>query len=778
MIGTTYFIKSRFPLLKLILLFSGLMLLGMTSLADWYIVPVNSGGNVGMYSDIAIDSLDRPHISYYDIGNGYLKYAYWTGSTWDIKSIDASADVGRYTSIALDSLNMPHISYYDATNTSLKYAKKNPISGNFIYTTVDSVDRAGQCTSIALDGTIPHISYFTDNGQKGKIKYATKPGDTWIIETVDTDLGWSNNGYTSIALDSNKKPHIAFFKSPGSSDYLRYAKKPDATWLVETVDQDLLTYQATGYYPSLALNSNNYPRISYWFGYEVVTDWGWDVRYASWDGSKWNIATIPGSLLGNVGYTSLALSHTLDLPTIAFIDEGAGKLHYASKPLLGGWSISPVDSSGNVGNECAHALDSKSHPHFSYYDATNGDLMYARYNPNPTLSWTGERGYVSDGLNPETGEPLATTFIYKVKYTDKGNEPPRDEYPKVHIQKGGKEVTSSPFSMTHDSGDYETGATYTFTRQLTPGEDYSYFFEAFDEWGAPATGDPTMPIDAPDVPNTSPTLSWTGEIGYESDGLEPDEGATESLFIYKIKYTDPDNDMPKIGYPKVHIFKGGEELFWSPGIMVYESGDYNTGAIYYLNTALLELGDDYSYTFEARDKWEWTSNDLSSSGPKVVEPTPTPYNEPPFIQIVAPLFLNEPTTNTYIIKWMDSDPDDNALISLHYSITSGTEGMFIAGGIEEDDETDRYSWDTSQIPEGIYWIYSIINDGVNPSVPVYSPGSVKVTKVKKEDMVNYILSQRPIITPEKFPFYDLNNDGMINVADIIIYVGLCNPRRI
>jgi len=768
------FLKSGAPLFKWMLLLSGLMLLCSISLADWYIDTVNAAGDMGMHSDIALDSFDRPHISYYGATNGDLKYAHWTGTDWDIVTIDSGDDVGQYTSIALDSLNMPHISYYDATNTSLKYARKDSVSGKFSYTTVDTEDRAGQCTSIALDINIPHISYFTDNGSKGKIKYATKPGDTWIIETVDTDLGWHNNGYTSIALDSNKKPHIAFFESPGSSDYLKYAKKPDATWLVETVDQDLLTYQATGYYPSLALNSNNYPRISYWFGYQVVTDWGWDVRYASWDGSKWNIVTIPVSLLGNVGYTSLALSNTLDLPTIAFANDRAGNLHYATKPLFGSWNVSDVDSSGDVGNECAHALDSQSYAHISYYDATNGDLKYARYNPNPTLSWTGERGYLNDGLDPETGEPLATTFIYKVKYKDKDNEPPEDKYPKVHIQKGGVDITSSPFSMTYDSGDYETGAIYTFTRQFTPGEDYSYFFEAYDEWGAPATGDPTKTIDAPDVPNTTPTLSFTGEIGFESDGLEPDEGTTESLYVYKIKYTDPDNDMPKIGYPKVHIFKGGEELSWSPGIMIRESGEYNTGAIYYMNTALLELGDDYSYSFEARDKWDWTSNELSGSGPGVVKPTPTPYNEPPVIQITSPASLEEPTTNTFIITWTDSDPDSSALISLHYNtLTSGTEGMFIAGGIEEDDETDRYSWNTSEVPEGIYWIYSIINDGINPAVPVYSPGSVKVTKVKKDDMVNHILARRPGgIKPEKFPFYDLNNDGRINIADIIVYLGL------
>lgn len=47
-------------------------------------------------------------------------------SEWSIEIVDSVGDVGKYNSIAIDSNNRPRISYFDDTNDDLKYVRAGP----------------------------------------------------------------------------------------------------------------------------------------------------------------------------------------------------------------------------------------------------------------------------------------------------------------------------------------------------------------------------------------------------------------------------------------------------------------------------------------------------------------------------------------------------------------------------------------------------------------------------------------------------------------------------
>ena len=112
------------------------LLLPLYSYAGFRLTTLDTTGDIGKYTSIAIDRNDKVHISYYDETNGDLKYATNVSGNWVYYTIDNIGNVGTYTSIAIDRNDKVHISYYDETNDGLKYATN--VSGNWVYFTIDN----------------------------------------------------------------------------------------------------------------------------------------------------------------------------------------------------------------------------------------------------------------------------------------------------------------------------------------------------------------------------------------------------------------------------------------------------------------------------------------------------------------------------------------------------------------------------------------------------------------------------------------------------------------
>ena len=127
------------------------------------------------------------------------------------------------------------------------------------------------------------------------------------------------------------------------------------------------------------------------------------------------------------------------------------------------------------------------------------------------LSWLDEVNFNQGGLYPTFGND-ATVFTFKVVYTDAGNAAPGTGYPRLHLEKGGQEISGSPFTMQETDTtaiDFTAGKTYQYQTALPLGNDYAYWFEALNSTGATAGGQPTAIISGPAIrANSTKPCGW------------------------------------------------------------------------------------------------------------------------------------------------------------------------------------------------------------------------------------------------------------------------------
>ena len=151
---------------------------------------------------------------------------------------------------------------------------------------------------------------------------------------------------------------------------------------------------------------------------------------------------------------------------------------------------------------------------------------------------------------------------------------------------------SSMFSMSRKTPpDDGTSPSNWFTSEVSIG---------FDD-GSLDRGSPR----SANLRNSPPYLDWVGTSGYISDGLEPHFGTMDTLFVWKILYTDADNTPPE--YLRLLFDKNCDGAFASDEIIpMYRSNpadsDFTDGVVYKAwQIGLPPAPSCCFYTFRASD---------------------------------------------------------------------------------------------------------------------------------------------------------------------------------
>lgn len=248
-------------------------------------------------------------------------------------------------------------------------------------------------------------------------------------------------------------------------------------------------------------------------------------------------------------------------------------------------------------------------------------------NASPQLLWTGEAGYIDDGVNPDSGAAGVANFEFRITYKDADGEAPSGGAPTLYIDKNddGDFSDAGEAVLMTDMGDpsFITGKRFNHTTTLTRGSDnfIAYRFEASD--GIAAVQTETRTVAVLESVNFAPVLDWTGETDYVSDGVDPNTGPGGNQyfggpFVFRVKYSDANNDPPASIQVWVDRNDDGDYLDANEKIDMEEDNtgdsDYTDGKIYKKTVFLMSLGDGtLNYRFYANDGIEDASGTPTSS---------------------------------------------------------------------------------------------------------------------------------------------------------------------
>jgi hypothetical protein len=230
------------------------------------LIAVDTAGDVGRTTSVAIGTDGLPVVSYYDSTNGDLKVAHCgnfscsSGNT--LTAVDTAGDVGRFTSIAVGTDGLPVVSYYATTDLKVAHCGDAKCSSGNSSIAVDS-GGVGEYTSIAVgtDG-LPVVSYYDLNNGDLKVAHCGNASCSSGNSLIAVDTAGDVGGYTSIAIGTDGLPVVSYHDF-GNQD-LKVAHCGNAACSSSNTMTAVDSAGNVGEYTSIAIGTDGLPVVSYW----------------------------------------------------------------------------------------------------------------------------------------------------------------------------------------------------------------------------------------------------------------------------------------------------------------------------------------------------------------------------------------------------------------------------------------------------------------------------------------------------------------------------------
>ncbi len=170
-------------------------------------------------------------------------------------------------------------------------------------------------------------------------------------------------------LDAAEGVHICYSYTNYTHEFLRYAWKVGASWMIEDVIAGTI---AVGKSCSMELDSSGAAHISHYYGAPANS-----LLYSTNASGSWELTTVDA----NVGTVNPDMATALVLDNagfahVAYTDASLSDVNYATN-ASGTWILDSVETGTLVGSHCSLALDVNGYAHISYAADTTLDLKYA-----------------------------------------------------------------------------------------------------------------------------------------------------------------------------------------------------------------------------------------------------------------------------------------------------------------------------------------------------------------------------------------------------------------